>query len=96
MSVFLLFLFFSEVAEAVVNSFTISIESLNIMGIGLGPLGFLALGRKLEKVSKKLLSINIRSKAKSIASIFVYNASLCLSGLTFVLWFHAIAKTVED
>jgi len=66
------------------------------MGIGLGPLGFLALGRKLVKVSKKLLSINIRSKAKSIASIFVYNAALCLSVLTFVLWFHAIAKTVED
>ncbi|XP_010495908.1 PREDICTED: NACHT, LRR and PYD domains-containing protein 5-like isoform X1 [Camelina sativa] len=49
----------SEVAEAIVNSFTVSIESLNISGIGLGPLGFLALGRKLEKGSKKLLSINI-------------------------------------
>ncbi|CAE5991497.1 unnamed protein product [Arabidopsis arenosa] len=49
----------SEVAEAIVNSITVSIESLNISGIGLGPLGFLALGRKLEKELKKLLSINI-------------------------------------
>ncbi|XP_023641745.1 NLR family CARD domain-containing protein 3 isoform X3 [Capsella rubella] len=49
----------SEVAEAIVNAFTFSVESINISGIGLGPLGFLALGRKLEKGSKKLLSINI-------------------------------------
>ncbi|KAG7579824.1 Leucine-rich repeat [Arabidopsis thaliana x Arabidopsis arenosa] len=49
----------SEVAEAIVNSITVSIESLNISGIGLGPLGFLALGRKLEKGLNKLLSINI-------------------------------------
>uniref|UniRef100_A0A1J3JRF6 Tonsoku-like protein n=1 Tax=Noccaea caerulescens TaxID=107243 RepID=A0A1J3JRF6_NOCCA len=49
----------SEVAEAMVNSLTISIESLNISGIGLGPVGFLELGRKLVKGLKKLVSINI-------------------------------------
>ncbi|XP_024016061.1 NACHT, LRR and PYD domains-containing protein 5 isoform X2 [Eutrema salsugineum] len=48
-----------EVSEAIVNSLTISIESLNISGIGLGPVGFLELGRKLVKGLKKLRSINI-------------------------------------
>lgn len=71
-----IFLFFSEIAEAIVNSLTISIESLNISGIGLGPLGFLALGRKLEKGLKKLLSINIRFKANPYPLFSVYVACL--------------------
>ncbi|VVA99819.1 unnamed protein product [Arabis nemorensis] len=49
----------SEVSEAMVNFLTVSIESLNISGIGLGPGGFLELSRKLGKGLKKLLSINI-------------------------------------
>ncbi|CAN8270954.1 unnamed protein product [Cochlearia groenlandica] len=49
----------SEVAEAIVNSLSLPIESLNISGIGLGPVGFLELARKLEKELKKLLSISI-------------------------------------
>ncbi|CAH2051172.1 unnamed protein product [Thlaspi arvense] len=49
----------SEVAEAIISSLTVSIESLNISGIGLGPVGFVELGEKLVKGVKKLLSINI-------------------------------------
>ncbi|CAH8361183.1 unnamed protein product [Eruca vesicaria subsp. sativa] len=49
----------SEVAEAIINSLTVSIESLNISSIGLGPVGFLELGKRLVRGVKKLMSINI-------------------------------------
>ncbi|KAJ0254166.1 Uncharacterized protein HA466_0107070 [Hirschfeldia incana] len=49
----------SEVAEAIMNSLTVSIESLDISSIGLGPVGFLELGKRLVKRVKKLMSINI-------------------------------------
>lgn len=49
----------SEVAEAVMNSLTVSIESLDFSSIGLGPVGFLELGKRLVKGVKKLMSINI-------------------------------------
>ncbi|CAG7900424.1 unnamed protein product [Brassica rapa] len=55
----LFFLFFSEVAEAIMNSLILSIESLDISSIGLGPVGFLELGKRLVKGVKKLMSINI-------------------------------------
>ncbi|KAG7584485.1 Leucine-rich repeat [Arabidopsis suecica] len=73
----------SEVAEAIVNSITVSIESLNISGIGLGPLGFLALGRKLENGLKKLLSINIRFKANPYPLFSVYIALPLVSSRSF-------------
>lgn len=68
----ILFLFFSEVAEAVMNSLTVSIESLDISSIGLGPVGFLELGKRLVKGVKKLMSINIRFKANFISSVSLY------------------------
>ncbi|KAG5377612.1 hypothetical protein IGI04_025454 [Brassica rapa subsp. trilocularis] len=49
----------SEVAEAIMNSLILSIESLDISSIGLGPVGFLELGKRLVKGVKKLMSINI-------------------------------------
>ncbi|XP_056845944.1 uncharacterized protein LOC108806476 isoform X3 [Raphanus sativus] len=49
----------SEVAEAIINSWTVSIESLDISSIGLGHVGFLELGKRLVKRVEKLMSINI-------------------------------------
>ncbi|KAL0803091.1 hypothetical protein Bca101_058267 [Brassica carinata] len=49
----------SEVAEAIINSLTVSIESVDISSIGLGHVGFLELGKRLVKRVEKLMSINI-------------------------------------
>lgn len=93
-----LFLLFSEVAEAIINSLTVSIESLDISSIGLGHVGFLELGKRLVKRVEKLMSINIRFKANSISSVSLYILHcFTFSFLMFFLWsLPAEAKTVED